>query len=225
MTPAAPPAPAPAPPAPALAVILHGVGGRGQHLTQLADLMSPHLPGWRFACPNAPDRYDWDDSGRQWFSVKEITPRNRPARLRAARAGFDATLTATIARAGFADHMDRVALIGFSQGAIMAVDAVMTGRWRPMALAALSGRLVKTGPVIAPGLPVLLSHGRDDPVIPASDAIKAAAHWSRLGTEAELHLWPGLGHWFDSRVAETTAQFLRRAAAPQDGSRNRLAIG
>lgn len=196
-----------------LVVILHGVGGRGAHLEELARLIAPQLPGARFACPDAPLPYDWDASGRQWFSVKEITARNRPARLRAARAGFDAVLQDTITAAGFAGRLDRVALVGFSQGAILSVDAVMTGRWPIAALAALSGRLVRMGPV-RPGPPVMLSHGLDDPVIPASDAIRAAAHWGKAGRPVDLHLWTGLGHWFDARVAETTAAFLRRSLGP-----------
>lgn len=194
----------------ALAVILHGVGGRGAHLQALADLMAPHLPGWHFACPDAPQRYDWDDTGRQWFSVKDITVQNRPKRLRAARAGFDAVVTRAIVEAGFEGRMDRVALVGFSQGAIMATDAVMAGRLRPMALAALSGRLVRAGAKGA-ALPFLISHGMDDPVIPPHDALRAHAHWTASGAAPELHLWPGLGHWFDARVAEVTARFLNRS--------------
>ncbi|MEH7827164.1 alpha/beta hydrolase [Gemmobacter denitrificans] len=193
-----------------LIVILHGVGGRGAHLQPLADMIGAELPGARFALPDAPNRYDWDDSGRQWFSVKDITPRNRPARLRAARAAFDQVLATTIAGHGFGDRPDRVALVGFSQGAIMAMDAVMSGRFRPQALAALSGRLVKSATGL-PGIPVMLSHGLDDPVIPARDAIAAAAHWGKQGCPVDLHLWTGLGHWFDARVATTTAAFLRRA--------------
>lgn len=197
----------------ALVVILHGVGGRGAHLEELARRIAPGLPGARFACPDAPQPYDWDENGRQWFSVKDITARNRPARLRAARAGYDAVLHDTIAAAGFAHRLDRVALVGFSQGAIMSVDAVMTGRWPVAALAALSGRLVRSGPV-RPGPPVMLSHGLDDPVIPASDAIRAAAHWGKTERPVDLHLWTGLGHWFDNRVAETAAAFLRRTLGP-----------
>ena len=193
-----------------LAVILHGVGGRGAHLQALADLMAPYLPDWQVTCPDAPQRYDWDDTGRQWFSVKDITPRNRPARLRAARAGFDAVVTRAIAEAGFAGRLDRVALVGFSQGAIMATDAAMTGRLRPIALAALSGRLVRAGAKGA-ALPFLISHGMDDPVIPPQDALRAHAHWTASGAAPELHLWPGLGHWFDARVAEVTARFLNRS--------------
>ncbi|WP_192931135.1 alpha/beta hydrolase [Gemmobacter serpentinus] len=191
-------------------LVLHGVGGRGAHLEALAEMIAPSLPGARLICPDAPLRYDWDDTGRQWFSVKDISPRNRPARLRAARAGFDAVLAREIAAAGFADRLNRVALVGFSQGAIMATDAVMSGRWPVAGLAALSGRLVKCGPVAAHQVPVMLSHGRDDPVIPASDAIKAMAHWQSQGHVCDLHLWQGLGHWFDTRTAAVTANFLRR---------------
>lgn len=198
----------------ALVVIAHGVGGRGTHLAALADLLAPDLPGVAFACPDAPMAYDWDAAGRQWFSVRDITPRNRPARLRAARAGFDKIVLETIDQAGFSARMDRVALLGFSQGAIMAVDAVMTGRWKPAALVALSGRLVRTGPVVAHGVPVMISHGLNDPVIPAEDAIRAAAHWRVQGHAADLHLWAGLGHWFDARVARVTADFLRPRLAP-----------
>ncbi len=197
-----------------LVIVLHGVGARGAHLHELTGLLAGRLPGTGFACPDAPEPCDWDPATRQWFSLSGISPRNRAARLRAARAGFDATLDACIAAHGFAGRPERVALVGFSQGASMAVDAVMTGRRRVAGLAALSGRLVRTGPVAADGPPVMLSHGLDDPVIPARDAIAAARHWAARGRPVDLHLWTGLGHWFDARTAGVAAEFLRRVLMP-----------
>ncbi|MBT9244572.1 prolyl oligopeptidase family serine peptidase [Gemmobacter fulvus] len=198
----------------ALVVILHGVGGRGAHLAALADMIGAGLPGLAFALPDAPARYDWDDTGRQWFSVAEITAENRPERLVAARASFDRVLDRAITEQGFAGRLNRVALVGFSQGAIMALDAVMGGRWPVAGLACLSGRCVLPGPVLAPATPVMLSHGLEDPVIPAADAVRAADHLAGLGKPVDLHLWTGLGHWFDARVAEVTAGFLRRTLTP-----------
>ena len=49
------------------------------------------------------------------------------ARVAAARAPFDALLAGIVAEHGLTDALDRVALVGFSQGSIMALDAVATG--------------------------------------------------------------------------------------------------
>jgi hypothetical protein len=59
-----------------------------------------------------------------------------------ARAGFDSTLSAIIHEHGLADRLDRVVLVGFSQGTIMALDALASGRWPMGKIVGFSGRLV-----------------------------------------------------------------------------------
>lgn len=124
-----------------LVILLHGVGSRGADLAQLANLWTEQLPDTAFAAPDAHFAFDQGGFGRQWFSVRGVTAANRPARVADARAAFDATVTAAIAEAGLAGRPERIAFVGFSQGAIMALDALASGRWPLGAVVAFAGRL------------------------------------------------------------------------------------
>lgn len=177
-----------------LAILLHGVGAHGSSIAWMSDHLA--RPGLAFAAPDAPFAFDQAPGGpaRQWFSVTGVTPENRPARVTAARAPFDAVLADTIATHGLTDHPDRVALIGFSQGAIMALDAVATGRWPIGALIALSGRLATPAPLSPTATKILIAHGRQDTVIPASEAASAHQRLTDAGAHADLILEDRLGH-------------------------------
>jgi phospholipase/carboxylesterase len=174
-----------------LLIVLHGVGARGSSVAWMADHLG--LPaGVAVEAPDAPFPFDAAPQGpaRQWFSVAGVTAANRPARVQAARAAFDAVIAPLVARHGLTGQNDRVALAGFSQGAIMGLDAVVSGRWPVGLLLAFSGRLATPAPALPLETPVLIAHGSADPVIPVSEA--GAAHAALAGSE--LVVEQGLGH-------------------------------
>jgi len=177
-----------------LVILLHGVGAHGSSLAWMADHLP--LPGAAFATPDAPFAFDQAPGGpaRQWFSVTGVTAANRPDRVAAARDPFDAVLSDTIAAHGLTGHPDRVALVGFSQGAIMALDATATGRWCFGAVVAFSCRLATRPPLTPAGTPVLIAHGRQDTVIPATEAEAAHAALTAAGAHPDLILEDGVGH-------------------------------
>jgi phospholipase/carboxylesterase len=176
-----------------LVIFLHGVGSSGSNLAGLAEAWSSTLTETEFAYPDAPFPSSFG-LGYQWFSVAGVTEENRPARVGAARAAFDAVLTEIIARHGFQDRLHRVALVGFSQGTIMALDAVASGRWTFGAVLGFSGRLASPEPLSPTATPILLIHGTADPVIPASESKKAAERLIALGRPVDTWVEPNLGH-------------------------------
>jgi len=177
-------------------IFLHGVGSSGAAMEPLAvalDLRdSAH-------CPDGTEPFDMGQ-GRQWFSVKGISEDARPARIAAAMPGFRAVIE------GLGDPRDSV-LVGFSQGAIMALHAVADGL--PVrAVVALSGRAA--GPLAprADWPPITLIHGTADGVIPAAMA-KATLGWLQAaGAQPELHLIDGLDHGIDQRVLAKVRQAI-----------------
>lgn len=174
-----------------LLILLHGVGAHGASIRWMADHLG--LPaGVAVEAPDAPFAFDQapDGPGRQWFSVTGVTAQNRAGRIAAARAAFDDTLHGMIRRHGLEGRPDRVALMGFSQGAIMALDAVASGRWTVGLVLAFSGRFVPPAPLYAPAMPVLIAHGSHDPVIPLAEA--QTAHRALAGSE--LVIDPQVGH-------------------------------
>jgi phospholipase/carboxylesterase len=197
-----------------LVIFLHGVGSQGSDLAGLGPLWRERLPGAAFAAPDAPFACDGGGMGRQWFSLAGVTPANRPARVVAARIAFDSVINPIVEAHGFADRLDRVALVGFSQGTIMALDAVASGRWPVGALLGYSGRLASPEP-LAPSLTtsVALIHGEADPVIPFAETQSAAERLTAAGVPAKLALLSGVAHTISGEGAELGARFLAEALA------------
>lgn len=194
-----------------LVIMLHGVGSSGGDLAPLASAWKAALPGAIFASPNAPNPSSFG-AGYQWFSIAGVTEANRSGRIADARPSFDEVISAIIAENGFGEKLDRVAFVGFSQGTIMALDAVASGRWPVGALVGFSGRLASPLPLQpARQTPVLLIHGSADQVISATESNKAAEALKALGVAVETAILPGVPHTISAEGAEKAGAFLAKA--------------
>ena len=171
-------------------IFLHGVGSSGAAMAPLAKAVGLAVPAH---CPDGPEDFN-HGQGRQWFSIAGVTEANRPARVAAALSAFSDIVSQ------FGDTTDSL-LIGFSQGAIMALHAVAAGL--PVAgVFALSGRLA--GPVDhSSGWPsITLLHGSADPMMPPAVA-RATEQWLRdAGASPQLTIFEGLGHSIDGRTVD-----------------------
>ncbi len=199
-----------------LVILLHGVGANGADLAPLGGALKAFLPDTAFVSPDAPEPFEAGGAGRQWFSVVGVSDANRGARVERARAGFDRVVAREIERAGFAGQLDRVVFFGFSQGAILSLDALADGRWPVAAVVAASGRLVTPiGPKPASATPVLVLHGERDEVISAAEAPRAKRILEDAGFAVEAHVYSGLGHSISPEGLAAAGAFLaRRLAKP-----------
>jgi phospholipase/carboxylesterase len=160
----------------------------------------------RIVAPDAPFPYI-QGTGHQWFGIdgKEL----RPDRIRAVRLAFDDLVKDIIDRQGFADRMERVAIVGVSQGAIVALDAVASRRWQIGALVSIAG-LLPPGPVMrsSGATRVLMLHGRADQTVPFAATLDASKRLASAGYEVETHILPGLGHTVSTEELELARDFL-----------------
>lgn len=195
-------------PAPArrLVILLHGIGGTGATLLPLARSWMGATGDVRVIAPDAPFPHE-SGFGRQWFSLDGLE--YTPGRIRSVRQSFDEHMQRLVEEEGFADRHGDIAFLGFSQGAILALDAVATGRWQVGAVAAFAG-LLPTPPVrgLEKPAPVLLVHGADDRTIPAVASVAAARDLKAAGFPATLHLLPGIGHTVTAEGADLAHRFL-----------------
>lgn len=197
-----------------LIVLCHGVGADGRDLIDLAPTWSRALPDALFVAPDAPAPYDQADMGRQWFSLQDRTPAAMDQGARHAAPVLLAYIDAELARAGLPP--DAVAIMGFSQGAMMALHAGLRRRPPPRGILAYSGALMD-GPGLAAECnghpPVLLVHGEADEVVPFARAGAAESALARLGMPVQTLWCPGLGHGIDEAGLSTGALFLQRIFA------------
>lgn len=197
----------------ALIILLHGVGSTGQNMMALAEAWRPSLPGTVFAAPDGPVAFE-HGPGRQWFSIAGVTDENRPQRIAAARPAFDQVIRTQLERHGFEDRLDHVVLVGFSQGSMMLLDAVVSGRWPVAAGVAFSGRLASPPPFEpSHGTRLLLLHGEADGVVPAGETVQARATLHAYGLDVESRLLPGLGHTISPEGAATAQAFIAASLA------------
>jgi phospholipase/carboxylesterase len=182
----------------------------------LADAWRPSLPGTVLAAPDGPFAFE-HGPGRQWFSIAGVTEQNRPERIAAARPAFDQVIRTQLEWYGFEDRLDWVVLVGFSQGSMMLLDAVVSGRWPVAAGVAFSGRLASAPPFEpSQGTRLLLIQGAADSLVPATELGQARTALHAYGLDVETKLFPGLGHTISPEGAAMAQAFIAGSLAAED---------
>lgn len=197
-----------------LVVLLHGYGSNGDDLISLAPLVQPLLPDAEFVAPDAPSRLPNMARAYQWWPIRSFSMEERSAGAVAAAPVIDAFLTDELARLGLAD--DRLLLIGFSQGTMMALHVGLRRRSAPAGIIGYSGMLVAADRLtreIRSRPPVLLVHGTADDVVPFASLAEAERELKAAGVEVETHVSPGIGHTVGPDGLAAGGVFARRVLA------------
>lgn len=197
-----------------LVVLLHGYGADGKDLIEIGRQMQPILPDAAFVAPNAPEPCAQAPMGRQWFPLTMRDPNERWTGVNAAAPALDAFLDAELGRHGL--DAGKLALVGFSQGTMMALHVGLRRRRTVAAIVGLSGLLVgpehlASTPAVQSPPPVLLTHGSDDDIIPADALFMGAEELGMAGIPCQWHLSSGVGHGIDGGALTHAALFLARA--------------
>jgi phospholipase/carboxylesterase len=198
-----------------LVILLHGLGADGNDLIGLAPYWAPLLPEAEFVSPNAPFPCDMAPWGFQWFSVQDRSPGTVLAGVRASAPMLDAFIDDELAKRGLDEGS--AALVGFSQGTMMALFVGLR-RAKPFAgIVGFSGRMIGRE-LLAAELrsrpPVLLVHGTDDPVVPYDSLAAAEAALTAAGVPVETLSCAGMGHSIDQEGLQRAGRFLQARLNP-----------
>jgi phospholipase/carboxylesterase len=211
-------------------VLLHGFGAPGEDLVPLGRALKAPV-GTRFVFPEAPiDLGRAYGNGRAWWRIdleRRIRlqaagvmpdPAEVPDGLYTARAQVDALLGEVERTLGPAPG--QLVLGGFSQGAMLSLD-VGLHTTRP-----LSGLLLMSGTHIAAndwaarfagraGLPVFMSHGLADEILPFALADRLRETLAKGGLSVEWVPFRG-GHGIPQDVVDRAGAFLERVLGDQE---------
>ncbi|HVY12704.1 MAG TPA: prolyl oligopeptidase family serine peptidase [Alphaproteobacteria bacterium] len=195
-------------------LLLHGLGANGADLMSLGEEWSGALPHTAFFSPDAPEPCDMAPFGFQWFSLRDWTTASIENGLRRARLAADTLIDEVLKE--FSLPASRLALCGFSQGAMLSLHAGLQ-RKEPLAgIIGYSGALFGFGPEgdqIITKPPVLLAHGTADEVVPCQASQMAEQALKQAGVPVEFHAIPGLGHGIDSTGLDLGQKFLQKILA------------
>ena len=202
-----------------LVVFLHGYGADGNDLIDIGRAWQQYLPQAAFASPHAPEPCGQAPVGRQWFPLTFRDPNERWTGVNKAAPVLERFLDAELGRHQLPPSA--LALVGFSQGTMMALHVGLRRATAPAAIVGYSGLLV-TPPEreieafaaeIRSRPPLLLVHGDRDDLIPVQALFQAAQGLSALGLTVEWHISPGIGHGIDAEGLRHGGEFLARRFA------------
>lgn len=169
-------------------LLVHGRGATAQDILELA--VELNRPGFAYLAPQA--------ANNSWYPQSFLAPisSNEPW-LSSALARLS-TLLQRIEEAGI--PRERTILLGFSQGACLALEFAARHAQRYGGIAGLSGGLI--GPDGTPrdypgsfaGTPVFLGCSDRDPHIPTERVQESAGVLRRLGADVTMRLYPNMGH-------------------------------
>jgi phospholipase/carboxylesterase len=202
-----------------LVVFLHGYGADGNDLIDIGRAWEDYLPHAAFVCPHAPQPCGQAPVGRQWFPLTFRDPNERWVGVNDAAPGLQQFLDAELARHRLPPST--LALVGFSQGTMMALHVGLRRATAPVAVVGYSGLLVappdgdmeSLAASIKSRPPVLLVHGERDELIPAQALLQSAQALAALGVPTEWHLSAGVGHGIDAEGLRHGGEFLARRFA------------
>jgi phospholipase/carboxylesterase len=189
----------PAVPATATVVLLHGLGADGWDFVPIVEeLRLPDALPVRWVFPHASMRPVTVNAGyvmRAWYDIKSFTPEGRAdaAGLAESVKRVNGYLDAEIARGV---EPSRIVLAGFSQGGAVALSAGLRFGERLAGLLALStylpfpARLAAEKSAANADLPILMCHGRMDPVVDIGMGLEARDVLSAQGYAVEWHEYP-----------------------------------
>jgi phospholipase/carboxylesterase len=194
-----------------LVALLHGYGANGEDLIALGDGWRRWLPESVFVAPNAPDAIPGMHGGLQWFPLALRDPSEYWRGVMSAQPAVDRFLDEELAR--YRLPANRLVLVGFSQGTMMALHVGLRRATAPAGIVGYSGLLA--GPEhlaeIVARPPVLLIHGEADDLIPVSALHAAREHLAGSNLLVEWHVRPRVGHGIDPEGQVLAGHFIAAA--------------
>jgi phospholipase/carboxylesterase len=192
-----------------LFLLFHGVGATAEGLAPLGKVIGARFPD--SAVLSVPGPFESDlGAGRQWFSVRAITEENRISRIGEVMPLFGQTVRDLQQRFGAVP--EATTLVGFSQGAIMALESGRRGKALAGRIVSIAGRFAQLPDAAPKDTALHLIHGQEDAVIPSAQTVDAAQKLKALGAAVTADVVPGAGHGITQPMVQVLLQRLRVAA-------------
>jgi predicted esterase len=190
----------------AAVVLAHGRGATAGDILTLVPPVDPATLA--YLAPQA--------AGNTWYPWSFLQPIERNEPWLSSALGVLSDVVDHVARAGI--PAERTVLMGFSQGACLALEFAARNARRYGALVGLSGGLI--GPDGTPrdyagsfdGTPAFLGCSDVDPHVPKERVEETAEVLRGLGASVDIRLYRGMGHTVNQDELDAVAQVLRSVA-------------
>ena len=193
-------------------VVFHGYGATAQDLLPLAPSFAEAMPQTAQVFLQAPDPCFGDShaAGRAWFPLQRMSYEEILSGLRA----VEGCVAEALQEIGAHHTMParRIALFGFSQGGMVALQAACNAEHAWLAAVGVATRFVEPRDLrdCASGrkTPVMMIHGEEDEIVPFQQGFETASMLREKGYNLAWRARAGLGHAIDETALQSACDFL-----------------
>ncbi len=200
-------------------ILCHGYGSNGADLASLSPYLAGELANTGFFCPNAPTPMMFN--GYEWFSLSDYS-----GSFEMVDNTYLDTLVGRCQKSSdmLTDYMNHIKIThqltdkdivlgGFSQGGLIALYTALTGECDVVGVIGCSAVPLVFDKALTPAevkrkLPVLLTHGAQDDVVPAMGANISVNELKKVGISAEVKIFDGLMHGIDGACLAEIKRFI-----------------
>ena len=193
---------------------LHGYGADGADLFNLVEHFSSEMPNTQFISPDAPFPCSMSPMGKEWFPIDKIP-------FGAVEAAKKFLQFIEIESDFYSVKFHNIFLIGFSQGAMMSLQTMLSSQKQLGGIVAYSGvlnieNINSSETMILNGkhkfnlTPILLIHGEKDEVVPFTSLNTSYNLLKDIGFHPYKISRPNLGHGIDEEGIKEAKKFLTK---------------
>ena len=202
-------------------IMLHGYGDSAEGLFDLAPVFAEKVPWLAVFSLDAPEENEQLEvaafGGRQWFSLKDYFVRGfKPGDFAPAIAKFFPYIKSKIARAAELAKVpvEQAFVLGFSQGAMVALSYALTSGEKPAGVIACAGIGDFSAAEVVSKPRVFSIHGDADDVVPFAAQENLRSTLALASVPVEFLSIKNAGHdgCFTAEAVDKIADFLRRTA-------------
>ena len=191
-------------------VLLHGYGSNGEDLFSLTPILSKKFSETVFISPNAPFSCKLSGGyGYEWFDLEDRSDSVMFNGVQAASEIFNSFIDNELKKYNLSDN--QLALIGFSQGTMVAIHSGLSRKNKCSCILGYSGSLLGNKTYldnVESKPPIFLYHGESDDVVSVESSKLAAEKLISIGIEVELSTEISLGHSISQRGLSMGTEFL-----------------
>ncbi len=199
-------------------ILCHGYGADGEDLMGIVPYLAQSMPDTAFFAPNGIKQMPY--GGYEWFSLDDYSPADMISidyldklvgRCKEPAEEIRTLIGQVQAKYSLTDG--DIVLAGFSQGALLALYTALT---HPYPLAGVVG--FSSVPIVFAGslhadaikrhIPILLTHGTADEVIPAEAMELSMGELQKVGQSPKSFLASGLGHGINEACLDQMIYFI-----------------
>jgi phospholipase/carboxylesterase len=192
-------------------ILCHGYGGDGKDISVLAINWQRFLPDAAFLCPNAPEVCAINPQGYQWFDLESDKE----------DIIYEKSLIAEKKLSKFLDQVIdnfnlepiNLALVGFSQGCMMAIQVGLIKKVQINSLIGYSGKVINQKYLsknINSKPNIFLMHGAKDTIVSPTHLLEAKEYLNNHGVKSKIKIFNDCEHSIPVEGVSLGLDFLKK---------------